>query len=118
MGSTPIPGSMSRSYKKEIGFGKSTYGCASRTKKTYADYANERRRKKGLPLFKQHFRSDMQTLEDYIDWIKRDFEPRGYVICHHNVYYKIYQEWLKGREETEELIREYARKLYNRDKAK
>lgn len=109
---------MSRSYKKEIGFGKSTFGYATRTKKTRVDYINKRRRKKGLPVVKQHFRSDMQTVEDYIDWIKRDFEPRGYVICHFNAYYKIYQEWLNGRKETEELIREYAVKLYNRDKSK
>lgn len=112
MGSTPIPGSMSRSYKKNISF-----SSATRVKKDYVDFANKKRRKEGLPLINEHWRYQRQTLQDYIDFVESHFRMGTYNIFYEKDY-KQYLTWLDGREETKDLIREYAVKLYRRDKAK
>lgn len=112
VGSIPTRGSMSRSYKKNISF-----SSATRAKKDYVDFANKKRRKEGLPLFKEHWRYQRQTLQDYIDFVESHFRVGTYNIFYEKDY-KQYLTWLDGREETKDLIREYAVKLYRRDKAK
>lgn len=110
---------LSRSYKKQISFGRSTRGKANRVKKTYVDFENERRRREGLPLFKDHHRHNLQTLEDYITWVKRGFSvygPESPYYCSAEL--KKYIAWLDGKEETDELIKQYAHILWKKDKSK
>jgi hypothetical protein len=110
---------MSRSYKKTISFGKSDNGGMTRCKKTYGDFAAEKARKEGKPIHKQHHRHSLQTLEDYIEEVRNHFHlytPLSDVYNRRR--YKEYLRFLDGRKESEELIIEYATKLFRKDKSK
>lgn len=110
---------LSRSYMKQIGFGRSKYGGSSRTKKSRVDYINEKRRKEGLSLFKEHHRTKMQTLEDYIAWVESGFSvycPDNPCCCGSALV--AYQRWLNGKEETDELVKQYAKILWKKDRSK
>ena len=110
---------MSRSYKKTISFGKSDNGGSSRCKKTWGDYAVEKARKDGKPIRPQHHRHDKQTLEDYIEYVRHHFcwiSPLSDMFDRYR--YNKYLEFLDGRQETDELIREFAIMLFNKDKSK
>ena len=112
---------MSRSYQRhKISFGRAAAGCSQRSKKTNTDWANEKARREGKPISKQHHRYNLQTLEDYIKWVSSGFhvhnDPSHPSYCSQEV--KKYNSWLSGRQETPELIKEYAIKLYNTDRSK
>jgi hypothetical protein len=110
---------MSRSYKKTISFGKSDNGGMTRCKKTYGDFMAEKARKEGKPIHRQHHRRKLQTLNDYIEYVAHHFRmgtPLNDMYDRRR--YRDYMHFLDGRKETEDLILEYAIKLFRKDKAK
>ena len=60
---------MSRSYQKTIAFGKSKRGAQMRNK-TRDDYAAEKALDEDMPIHKQHFRYELQTLQDFINYVE------------------------------------------------
>ena len=110
---------MSRSFKKTISFGKSDNGGGNRCKKTWGDYAAEKARKDGMPIKKQHHRHDYQTLQDYIEYVKNHFNIDTYYNDAYDRHrFNLYNEFLAGRQETQELIVEFATMLFNKDRSK
>lgn len=97
---------MSRSIKGVIAFGKSTRGGASRSKETYGDFQAE---KSGYKL---------QTKEDYITYVRGHFNIGTLDDMYDRRRCEEYIRFLNDRKETEELIVEFAMKLYTRDKSK
>lgn len=110
---------MGKSWKKTISFGKSDNGVSSRCKKTWGDYQAEKARRDGKPIRRQHRRHTYQTLEDYISYVKNHFKMNSsFNDMYDRKRFEDYQKFLDGREETNELIEEFALKLYNKDRSK
>ena len=115
---------MSRSYQRhKIAWGRATEGGASRCKTSYYDDVIDQNRKKygKILVRKRHWRSELQTLEDYITWLKylTGEYQNSYcksLLCDRTL--SMFKDFLNNREPTEELYREYAKKLYNRDRSK
>lgn len=109
---------MSRSIRKVISWGKSNNGANNRTK-TWGDYAAKKARKEGKPIKKQHRRYDMQTLQDYIEYVKRDCDINSpYNDRFDRANYELLKDWLAEQGDNEESRNEFAKKIYNKDKAK
>ena len=109
---------MSRSFKKVIAFGKSTRGRQSRCK-TYGDYAAKKARKENRPIIRQHYRHCLQTLDDYVDYVLNHF----YIETIFNDMFdrrrwSQYQRFLDNREETQDLVLEFATILWKKDRSK
>ena len=62
---------MARSFQKTIAFGKSKRGAQSRNK-TWNDYDAQKAIKEGTPIYRQHGRFNLQTLQDFIDYVNDD----------------------------------------------
>ena len=110
---------MGKSWKKTIAFGKSDNGCSNRCRKTWGDWAAKKALKDGKPIRKQHHRHVLQTYEDYCVYVKNHMNVN--MPCN-DMYdrsrFESYKKFLNGREETQELIEEFAKRLYNKDKSK
>lgn len=110
---------MSRSIKKVISFGKSTRGGVGRHNKTWGDWAAKKALKEGRPIRRQHHRHWLQTLDDYIDYVLNHFyieTPINDMFDRRR--WEQYQKFLDGRSETQDLISEFARKLWQKDRSK
>lgn len=119
---------MSRSYQRhKIAWGRATEGGASRCKTSYSDDLVKKNRKKygKILIRKRHWRSDLQTVEDYIQWLKHLFDRsvkladcRWSSSFHEKRTLNNFLTFLDGREPTEELFKEFATRLYKRDRSK
>ena len=107
---------MSRSVQKTISWGKSYNGCIGRHNKTRGDYDAEKAHKEGKPVRKQHHRALLQTLEDYIQYVKNlaKIEPSRYS----NFYHKKLTEWVEKHGDSDASLVEFAKKLYNKNRSK
>lgn len=117
---------MSRSIQRhKIAWGRATQGGKTRSKTSYSDDLVKKNRKKygKILIKKRHWRAGKQTVEDYIIWLKSlfnsDISIPGWMSTALNERTKAgFIEFLDGREPTEELFREYAEKLWKRDRSK
>lgn len=104
---------MSRSYQRTISWGKSKAGVTSRK-----GYREPLRKDNGKPCRKNHYRAFLQTYEDYIEYVRRHFySDTKWTDMFDRRRWSEYQKWLGDREETEDLIREYANILFKKDRS-
>lgn len=109
---------MSRSFKKIIAWGRSKASRQNRNSMKYKESPKERDYNGDYIGRKNHYRAKYQTLEDYIEYVRCHFNT----LTNWNDMYdrrrlEEYLIWLNGREETEDLIREFATILYKKDKS-
>lgn len=110
---------MGKSFKKVIAFGKSTRGGQARHNKTWGDWLAEKARKENKPIIRQHHRHFLQTYEDYVDYVLNHmFIETPYNDMYDRRRYENYKKFLNGREETQSLIEEFAKMLFNKDRSK
>lgn len=111
---------MSRSFKKTLSFGKSDNGGMTRCKKTYGDFLAEKARKEDKPIIKQHSRSTLQTLEDYINYVEKLTNvDHGLVTDRYSrADHKELMKWIEDHSDCAASLIEFARKLYNRNRSK
>lgn len=104
---------MSRSYKKVLAWGKS-----KASKMTRKGMGKPLRNDEGKIEAKNHFRAKYQNLNDYIEYVKKHFNiDSQFNDMYDRRHYEQYNKWLNGREETEDLIKEYANILYKKDRS-
>lgn len=103
---------MSRSYKKNLAWGK-----AKASKMTRKGMRKPLRTDNGKPVSKNHFRAKYQTYEDYVGYVRSHFNEKGINDMFDRRHLEQYTKWLNGREETEALIKEYANILFKKDRS-
>ena len=109
---------MSRSFKKEIAWGKSTASKATRSGSFgRKDFQIEKAKKEGKPFTKSHQRYTLQTEQDYINM------ARGFLMETNDEHYeRLYggklKAFLNGRELTEELAEEFGKISYKKDRSR
>lgn len=119
---------MSRSIQKhKIAWGRASSGGNNRSKTSYSDDRVKKNRKKygKILIMKRHWRSDLQTVEDYIYWIKSLFDKsvklagtRWVSSARDRKTLMEFTDFLAGREATEELFKEFATRIWKRDRSK
>lgn len=104
---------LSRSFKKNLAWGK-----AKASKMTRKGMCEPLRTDAGKVTYKNHFRAKYQTFEDYVDYVKKHFNiDSQFNDMYDRRHFDEYKKWLNGREETEELIKEYANMLFKKDRS-
>lgn len=113
---------MSRSYSKNITFGKSKSGKANRGSRNWLSKRNEL----GKVSRKTHWLSRMQNFEQFVFYVRNhcmaDESLSNVSPYLDNKFdrknWKDYKAFLDGRQETKELIEEFAKILYNKYRSK
>lgn len=104
---------MSRSFKKNLAWGK-----AKASRMTRGGYGEPLRKDNGKPMHRNHWRAFYQTYEDYVGYVRGHFNiDSRFNDMYDRRHWANYQKWLDGREETEDLIREYANILFKKDRS-
>ena len=100
---------MSRSFKRTISNNISPHSRKWWKRQSRID------KKKGIKISKGHCRSDWQTINDYINGLKKFVVPE---YKYRNSKDAIaLNDFLYERELTDELLKEFAYKLYKKDKS-
>jgi hypothetical protein len=113
---------VSRSYSKNISFGKSKSGKSNRGSRNWLVKRNEL----GKVSRKTHWLSKMQNFEQFVSYVRNhcmaDESLPNLTHYSHDKFdrknWKDYEAFLDGRQETKELIEEFAKILYNKHRSK